>query len=194
MDPVLFEAELSIIPCSLPHKPYKGSSAGSPGKAGWSRVLSLPWLLSAAPLCTPWTHPCFSSRPHAAAGCDRGQQGVHGAERGAVWCADGLSLAASRHSVFRDPCHDIARTKDKPEWTCEGEKRLLFLLLQDFFFKCFIKILVINHSCNYFSSTLLPSFEFENPRTSWKRVEWGLSLNSNLIYPDDVTYTSGHND
>ncbi|KAK1340298.1 hypothetical protein QTO34_018865 [Cnephaeus nilssonii] len=29
---------------------------------------------------------------------------------------DGLSLAAPGHSVFRDPCCDVAKTEDKPEW------------------------------------------------------------------------------
>lgn len=63
-------------------------------------------------------------RPSTTAGCDWGQQGVHGTKWGTVWCTDGLSLAAPGHCVFRDPCRVVARTWG---WT--------------FFFFFFVKLL-----------------------------------------------------
>jgi len=46
------------------------------------------------------------------------------------------------------------------------ERRDSFFKVAARLLKCFIKILVINRSCNYiFPLTRLPSFEFENPET-----------------------------
>lgn len=55
--------------------------------------------------------PGFSCRPHATAGRAGGQQGVHGAEWGAIRRLDGLSLAAPGHRILGDPRHDLVGTE-----------------------------------------------------------------------------------
>lgn len=121
-----------------------------------------PKSLVASEYFSPWCflkHPCFSSRPHAATGCDWGQQGIHGAEWGTIRCTDGLSLAALGHSVFRDTCHDVARIKEaRMDYVKEirDSSKIQELLLLEMFCKIlrikFPEIMTI-------TATLLPSFE-----------------------------------
>lgn len=49
-------------------------------------------------------------RGHCGAGCGGGQQEVHGAQWGTVWCSDGVSLADSR-VLCRTGLYDIQPTR-----------------------------------------------------------------------------------